>query len=64
MVEEFKESKTKTGEDIIRIRASIFVMRETQKAIILGKGGSAIKNWDPWPARIWKVFSTTKYFWN
>ncbi|MEZ4891720.1 MAG: GTPase Era, partial [Saprospiraceae bacterium] len=43
MVEEFKESKTKTGEDIIRIRASIFVMRETQKAIILGKGGSAIK---------------------
>jgi len=43
VVEDFKESKTNAGEDIARIRASIFVMRETQKAIILGKGGAAIK---------------------
>ena len=43
VVEDFKEAKTNAGEDIARIQASIFVMRETQKAIILGKGGSAIK---------------------
>lgn len=43
IVEDFKEAKTNAGEAIARIQASIFVMRETQKAIILGKGGSAIK---------------------
>jgi GTP-binding protein Era len=43
MVEDFKEAKTNAGEDIARIQATIFVMRETQKAIILGKGGAAIK---------------------
>ncbi len=30
-------------EDIVRISASIFVMRKTQKYILIGKGGSAIK---------------------
>lgn len=43
MIEDFKESKTNAGEDIARIQATIFVMRETQKAIVLGKGGVAIK---------------------
>ncbi|MCD4694885.1 MAG: GTPase Era [Bacteroidales bacterium] len=38
VVEAYKES-----EDIIHITALIFVMRETQKMIILGKGGKAIK---------------------
>ncbi|MFN4298739.1 MAG: GTPase Era [Thermaurantimonas sp.] len=38
VVEEFKEE-----ENIIRIRAVIIVERETQKAIIIGKGGSALK---------------------
>ena len=42
-IESFKESETKTGEPLARISANIFVMRETQKAIILGKNGSAIK---------------------
>ncbi len=38
VVEEFKEE-----EDIIRIRAVIYVERKTQKSIIIGKGGSSIK---------------------
>ena len=31
------------NDDIIRIRAEIFVERKTQKGIIIGKGGEAIK---------------------
>ena len=37
-VEEFKEEK-----NIIRIRSVIFVERETQKGIIIGNAGKAIK---------------------
>ncbi len=38
VVDAFKESK-----DIVRISAYIYVSRETQKIIIIGKGGQAIK---------------------
>ncbi len=38
IVESYKEE-----EEIIRIAATIFVMRESQKMIILGKGGQAIR---------------------
>ena len=38
VIDEFKEE-----ENISRIRAIVFVERETQKMILLGKGGSAIK---------------------
>lgn len=41
-VESFKEGESRSGE-IIRIFANIYVTRKTQKAIILGKQGSAIK---------------------
>ena len=41
-IEEFKESILR-GEDFVRIRANIYVNRKTQKSIIIGKGGSAIK---------------------
>ncbi|MGB1217531.1 MAG: KH domain-containing protein, partial [Saprospiraceae bacterium] len=40
-VEFFQEDKEN---DISRISASIFVMREQQKYIIIGKGGQAIKS--------------------
>jgi len=45
VVQEFKEeNKTESGgKDIVKIRADIFTERESQKAIILGKGGSSIK---------------------
>lgn len=42
VVESFKESESKNG-PIIRIRALIYVSRKTQKSIIIGKGGAAIK---------------------
>lgn len=42
-IDAYKESHTKTGEPIVRIQATIYVMRETQKAILLGKQGGAIK---------------------
>jgi GTPase len=43
VVEHFKETKTTRGEDMVEIMAHIYVSRETQKMIILGKGGSSIK---------------------
>jgi GTPase len=42
-IDSFKETKTNAGEPLARISATIFVIRETQKAIILGRGGMAIK---------------------
>ena len=42
-IESFQDSTTNAGVAIARIQASIFVMRETQKAIILGKKGDSIK---------------------
>ena len=42
-VDGFKEAKTKAGESIAKISATIYIARETQKMILLGKNGSAIK---------------------
>jgi len=42
IVEEFKASKSKKG-PLTRIRAVIYVARKTQKSIIIGKDGFAIK---------------------
>lgn len=43
VVDSFKETQTNRGEDLVRIAATIFVMRATQKSIIIGKGGVSIK---------------------
>ena len=42
IVDRFKESESKRG-PLIHIHATIYVSRKTQKSIIIGKGGSAIK---------------------
>lgn len=42
-VESFKEATTTKGEPIVRIEAMIYVMRKSQKPILIGKDGSAIK---------------------
>jgi GTP-binding protein Era len=61
-VEDFKDSKTNAGEDIARIRATIYVMRETQKAILLGKGGAAIKKLGTYARKDIEAFLQTKAF--
>jgi GTP-binding protein Era len=43
IVNSFKEGTTQKGDPIVRIEALLFVDRKTQKPIIIGKGGSAIK---------------------
>ena len=43
IVEAFKEAKTNIGEPLVRIRAEIYVARKTQKSILIGKQGTAIK---------------------
>jgi GTPase len=43
VVTSFKEDVTGKGDPIIRIGADIYVGRKTQKAILIGKGGQAIK---------------------
>jgi GTPase len=42
-VEEFDESGRREGGGLLRITASICVERESQKAIVIGKGGSFLK---------------------
>ena len=53
-IEEFLED-----EKIIRIRAVIFVERNSQKGIMIGQGGKA---WGLWRGRSWKSSSEKKYF--
>jgi GTP-binding protein Era len=43
IVDSFKETTTKRGEPLIRIYATIYAMRESQKNILIGSKGSAIK---------------------
>ena len=43
VVTAFKEGLTKAGKPIVRINAEIYVGRNTQKSIIIGKNGEAIK---------------------
>lgn len=43
IVDEFKDTKTTKGEALARIAATIYVMRPTQKSILIGKNGVSIK---------------------
>jgi len=43
IVDDFKDTTTKDGTPLARIHATIFVGRKTHKAILIGKGGEAIK---------------------
>ena len=43
IVDSFKNTVTKNNEPIVRIAATIFVARDSQKNILIGKGGAAIK---------------------
>lgn len=43
VIEEFKETETNRGEKLARINATIFVGRDNQKLILIGKNGAAMK---------------------
>jgi GTP-binding protein Era len=43
-IEEFKEPKEGQKDPIIRIRATIYVERDSQKGIVVGKGGLMVKD--------------------
>lgn len=43
VIEEFEKRQTKKSDDIIYIRAIVYAERQTQKQIIIGKGGKLIK---------------------
>ncbi len=43
VIEEFKETETNKGEKLARINATIFVGRDNQKMILIGKNGAAMK---------------------
>ena len=43
VIESFKETETTHGDPLVRISAEIYVARKTQKSILIGKGGTAIK---------------------
>lgn len=61
-VESFQETTTKRGEELIRIRAEIYVMRPTQKSIIIGKGGSSIKQLGTDARKALETFLQSKVF--
>ena len=42
-IESFQDSHTKDGQELARISALIYVSRKSQKPILIGKGGKAIK---------------------
>ncbi|MFT6721849.1 MAG: GTP-binding protein Era [Bdellovibrionota bacterium] len=42
-IESFQDSETKDGVELARISALIYVSRKSQKPIMIGKGGKAIK---------------------
>lgn len=58
----FKERTTSKGEPIIDIGANIYVARKTQKSIIIGKGGSAIRALGTEARKSISVFLESKIF--
>lgn len=61
-IEAFEDSQTKSGEDLARIRALIYVMRRSQKGIIIGKNGEAIKKLGTEARKALETFLERKVF--
>ena len=62
VIESFKEEKTTRGEDLVKISALIYVARKTQNAIIIGKGGTAIKKLGTEARKSIETFLESKVF--
>ena len=61
-IEAFQETQTKAGEPLARIHANIYVLRDTQKGILLGKGGEAIKRLGTQARKSIEKFLETKVY--
>ncbi len=61
-VESFKETQTTKGEPLIRIAATIYVARKSQKNIIIGRQGSAIKKLGTNARKSLETFLESKVF--
>lgn len=61
-IESFKETQTNAGVPLARIQAVIYVMRESQKPILIGKNGSAIKKLGEKARADMEAFLQTKVF--
>jgi GTPase len=61
-VEEFKETETKDGLPLARIRAEIYVARKTHKPIIIGKDGESIKKLGSEARKSIETFLDSKVF--
>ena len=62
VIESFKERQTTKNEPITEIQALIFVARETQKMILLGKQGAAIKKLGTESRKSLETWLETKVF--
>ena len=61
-IESFKETQTKDGKPLVRISSLIYVARKTQKSIIIGKQGSAIKKLGTEARKSIETFLESKVF--
>ncbi len=62
IIEEFKEDQTVGGKAIARISATIFVERDTQKSILIGKNGVSIKKLGTDARQDMEIFLEKKVF--
>ncbi len=61
-VDSFKESHTNAGEPLIRIAATIYVGRKSQKPILIGKAGRAIRQLGSEARKSMETFLESKVF--
>ena len=61
-IEDFKDTTTSSGEPLARISAIIFVNRKTQKPILIGKNGSAMKKLGMESRKAIEIFLDRKVF--
>jgi GTPase len=62
VIEEFKETETNRGEKLARIKATIFVGRDNQKMILIGREGAAMKKLGMDARKDMEVFLESKVF--
>lgn len=62
LINSYKETKTKAGDDLIRIEATIFVARKSQKVILIGRNGTAIKRLGTAARKDIETFTEKKVF--